>query len=238
MDYTPHLRSDGNRLIAAARHAPDARVPSCPDWDVTTLVAHTGAIYEWVADILRHGEPTAPDRRRPEDEPGGFDGVAERYEQGLGALLDAVQATDPDTQVWNWFDRGMGPARFWFRRMAQETVVHRWDAEDATAQPLPIDATLAADGIDEYLSLLAKRLTRNARDGLAGSFALRPTDGTGPWQFELRPDGIDRRSGGTADALISGPTSDLYLWLLHRTNSAAVSGDAAVVARWDEVRFE
>ena len=42
--------------------------------------------------------------------------------------------------------------RFWIRRMAQETVIHRVDAELALGEPFaPIPDDLALDGIDEVL---------------------------------------------------------------------------------------
>ena len=41
---------------------------------------------------------------------------------------------------------------FWSRRLASETLVHRWDAElDAGIDGAPMDAAVAADAVDEHL---------------------------------------------------------------------------------------
>jgi hypothetical protein len=40
---------------------------------------------------------------------------------------------------------------FWYRRAAQELVIHSWDIENTVGDPLPIDPQIAADGIDEYV---------------------------------------------------------------------------------------
>src|SRR5436305_715070 len=62
----------------------------------------------------------------------------------------ALETVDPRAPAWNW---SLAPkaAGFWHRRMAQETAVHRWDAESAYGNALPVERLLAVDGIDEAL---------------------------------------------------------------------------------------
>ena len=61
---------------------------------------------------------------------------------------------------------GPTTAAFWFRRQAHETAVHRWDAQRAATPSSvdPIDATLAADGVDEWLEVFVPRFL--ARTGV------------------------------------------------------------------------
>ena len=53
--------------------------------------------------------------------------------------------------MWSW--SAQKDVGFIQRRMAQESAVHRWDAELAVGAPNPIDADLAVDGVDEFLTL-------------------------------------------------------------------------------------
>ena len=39
---------------------------------------------------------------------------------------------------------------FVIRRMAQETAIHRWDAESAAGTVTPVESTLASDGIRTF----------------------------------------------------------------------------------------
>src|SRR4029453_10276847 len=66
-------------------------------------------------------------------------------------LLEALGSTDPATLLWTFHPPDQ-TAGFWRRRMAQETVVHRVDAESAHGRPRPVPAALAADGVDEGLA--------------------------------------------------------------------------------------
>ncbi len=128
-EYLEHLRSDGEALAVAARNAPTAPVPSCPEWDMTNLVAHVGGVHRWVDQIVtdRAAEYVKPGSSDPE----GFEATLDWYQEGLAQLLATLGGTDPDEPVWNWADRAPAPARFWWRRMAIETAVHRWDGEAA-----------------------------------------------------------------------------------------------------------
>ena len=60
--------------------------------------------------------------------------------------------------------------------MAQETAVHRWDAAHAVGQPDDIDAVVAADGIDEFLTLLRRTWSGIDADALGGTVHLHCTD--------------------------------------------------------------
>ncbi len=64
--------------------------------------------------------------------------------------------------MWTW--TGANQNVEWVRRrMAQETAVHRWDAAHAVGQPDDLDALVASDGIDEFLTYFANTSGRQHR---------------------------------------------------------------------------
>ncbi len=68
-------------------------------------------------------------------------------------LLGEFAVGKPADPAGSWYspDQTVG---FWIRRMAQETVIHRIDAELGTGQPVaPVPSDLAIDGIDELLKV-------------------------------------------------------------------------------------
>ncbi len=71
-------------------------------------------------------------RRRP---PNGSTGST----AGVRSLADALAAAGPDVRAWSWTDRSH--RGFWARRQANETAMHRWDAQLAAGATEPIDAT-------------------------------------------------------------------------------------------------
>ncbi|MDP9073921.1 MAG: maleylpyruvate isomerase family mycothiol-dependent enzyme, partial [Actinomycetota bacterium] len=217
------------------------------DWDMTGLVAHLGGVHRWVTGILRTGvlEKAPPP---PLDNPGV---VLAWYGEGLASLLEELAQTDPDALAWNWFAQEPAPARFWFRRMAHETAVHRWDAQAAAgAGPAsPIDAELAVDGVDEFLGFVARWLARRPVESLSGTLHLHATDvagvagggggggGGGEWSLTLSPHGVaTRREHSKADAALRGPASDLLLWLVNRLapdgGGLQVFGDRGILDTW------
>jgi uncharacterized protein (TIGR03083 family) len=240
--YLEHVRADGTALAAAAAKAPMAPVPTCPDWDMTGLVGHTAAVHHWVAGIVRTKATERPARRRPSDvatEPGA---VLAWFDEGLADLLEVLAKADPSELVWNWFDDKPAETRFWHRRMAHETAVHRWDAQAAAGDPRSIDRPLALDGIDEFLGFLARWLPGEPIDGLTGSLHLHATDGDGEWLLALAPDHLGhRREHAKADAAVRAPASDLLLWMINRLPADSpgleIFGDRAIVDSWRQLKF-
>lgn len=241
--YLDHIAADGTRLGAAARSAPEAAVPSCPEWDMAGLVRHQAAIHHWVIGLLDTMGQTRP-KRWTGPEP--WDELINWFDAGVAGVVDRLGSMDEDAPVWNWWDDAPAPARFWRRRMAHETSVHRWDGEAAAGVPSPIAAELAADGIDEWL-LFCSRLPDNPRPassgelslgGLAGTMRVRATDVDRAWTVELMPRGVVPFDGDP-ELVVEGPASDVELWLLNRLPLSAVSatGDATVADRWRAVTF-
>jgi len=222
--YLDHLAADGEALVRALEADPSAPVAGCPGWDVTELTRHTSGVQRWAGEMVRTGMTTRLSRRdMPDQPPTDPVELATWSRQTLAALVDTLRATDPDQPVWTF-----GPeqkAAFWHRRMAQETAVHRWDGEAAaSAPPGPIDRDLAADGIDEVITIIVANVTPPARLRLAA------TDIDGRWA-----------TGDGEEVAIAGPASDLLLFLWGRVGPQQVTvthGDAALLDQWqDQVRL-
>ena len=240
-EYLDQLRLEGGRLVTAARAAPSVPVPSCPEWDMRQLLAHIEAIHRWVAEILRT-KATARVARTEAAPDVGFADLAAAYDAGLAALVAAFDSADPAAPVWNWFADAPAPAAFWFRRMAQETSVHRWDAEAAVGTPSAIDAALAVDGVDEYLGFVARYIALHPIEELEGALSLVADDAGASWRLDMAPDRLTADAPQAAQATVTAAASDLYLWLLHRTprdpSAVTVAGDPGPVAAWGHVVFD
>jgi uncharacterized protein (TIGR03083 family) len=241
-DWLDAVRTNSATLARAARTAgPEAPVPACSDWTVADLLGHISGVHRWVTEVIG---TKAQERVRRSDvpQPGPGDDPIGWFEAGAAGVADALEAMDPDTPVWNWVSRGPAPARFWARRMAHETAIHRADAESAAGGPQPVEpAGLAADGIDELLELLASAPIR-PDDRLAGftaSYHVHTTDVPGEWIiiFDGGSDRVTlRREHAKADVAVRGPASDLELFLYNRRGADGldVFGDPALVTAWSE----
>jgi hypothetical protein len=103
-----------------------------------------------------------------------------------------------------------------------------------------IDSALAADGIDEWLSVFAVSRSRrtSARVGLGESFHFHCTDEQGEWVVRFDGSDIDVRSEhAKADMAVRGTASDLLLFLWGRISpeTLEVLGDASMLDRWPEL---
>ena len=139
------IKREGEALIASAEDAPEARVRACPEWTTTDLAIHATGVHRRVAHwcTIRATKP----ERWPDHEPSDPAAPWAWCREGLDIVVDALAAIDPNDSVWSWTDQRNGG--FYHRRMLHETVVHRWDAQDASSTPSPIDADVATDGIDD-----------------------------------------------------------------------------------------
>jgi uncharacterized protein (TIGR03083 family) len=238
MDVTSYLdtiRSEGRDLAAAARRAGlVAAVPSCPEWDVAGLVRHMGMVHGWVAGMVRSEASERGDFKSVAG-PGDGKDLISWFEDGLDVLVSALAASDASAPIWT-FGWGQPVVGFWFRRMAQETSMHRWDAEAAAGDSRPIDADVAVDGVDEFLDGFLPRSMRRRPDAdLGGSVHLHATDRPGEWLVRIGTGTVDvRRVHDKGDAALRGTASDLLLWLWGRAGVDRLEafGDPGVVDRW------
>jgi uncharacterized protein (TIGR03083 family) len=217
--FVQHVRVDGERLAAVAGGRGVEPVPSCPGWTVDDLVRHVAEVYEHkiACTLLGH----APDPWPPEW-PADRSAI-EWFTDAHGRLLEMFDRSGPTTPSATWWppDQTVG---FWARRMAHETAVHRVDAELAASAATPIDAELAADGVDEILRrMLAGDWSEDADDAATGQRIVVSTD-RHRWGVILTRDAVTiEDEPGDAEALLEGDPSDVDLWLWGRAPDERVS---------------
>jgi uncharacterized protein (TIGR03083 family) len=228
------VHDEGEALAHAAFAGPlDSAIPGCPDWDVEALVRHIGRVHRWAGRIVRERLHESPARERAEP---ARSELEPWYREGHAALLDALTNTSAGDDFWFW-----GPApnalAFWARRQANETAIHRRDAEAARGPVTPLRTRDALDGIDEWLGLAALRTSAPAGRGRILRIA---TDEGAAWRVVVG-DHLDVTGDtGDADCEIRGPASDLFLWSMNRrgADDLTVNGDASLLRVWSEsVRF-
>lgn len=242
-EYIAALRSDGERFAAAASEPLDTRVPSCPEWDLRALLLHTGEVHRFWTIVLTTPLTTYEEvKAAPEPpglEPGDDLGVWVR--DGIESLVAGIEASDPAQPMWSWSP--YQSASFVPRRMAHETSVHRWDAEDATGDGRPIEpAALARDGVDEFFDtfLVAQQAQvgagrAEALGGAGETLHLHETGGDGEWVVTLRDQGVEVEHGHTkADVAVRASASDfvLLLWGRIPVDGLDIFGDRGVIDRF------
>ncbi len=233
--YQQALRSDGEAIATAGRNEVNAAVPSCPGWTMHKLLAHVGRVYRSVG---RHVAERATEMI-PADEiprPPEGDAIVEWFEEGHRFVQEALDGADPDEAVWSW--TGQNTMAFYFRRMAHETAVHRWDAEIAFGAPSPIDSDLATDGVSELFEVVLPFAVANWDMTLPdASLHLHRTDGDGEWLLVNDGGRIKmslEHSKGDAAVRASGTDLLLLSWERIGLDSPGVEtfGDADAARAW------
>lgn len=235
MEFADHLAAlsrDGVAFADACEAAElAAPVTSCPGWSVADLLWHLTEVHHFWRTIVGEQRTTWEGYQqpaRPRD-----DALLSEYRSGFDATFSVLCAADPGQSNWTWSSDHT--AGFVIRRMAQETGVHRWDAEAAAGRDTPIEATLASDGVDEFLAHMLGDVIADA-PAVGGSVHLHCTDVSGEWM--VRPTdggGLNViREHAKGEAALRGPASDLLLVLWRRQGLAKIEviGDAAVAARF------
>lgn len=232
LDYTAHLRSDGEKMALAVARDLDAHVPSCPAWNVAKLTIHTGGHHRWVADAVRRRGDEPKDPGKP-----GLrgDALVEWFRDGWRDLADLLDGAGDDDPAWSW--SGDNRAGFWKRRTALETLVHRWDAENATGDGGPLDAELAADGVAEVLFVMVGEGGGYRGPGLR--VGVTTPDTGGAWSLDLVEGRPPRASAGDGDGdvVVSGAAADVLLFLWGRYGPEAVRLDGDDSARAELLRW-
>ena len=191
-------------VIAAAD--PAALVSGCPGWTLADLVTHIGGIHQWAQHAIVHGnadgEPTEPGATDP-------DTLVRWYAESARDLVDVLRRTAPEAPAWTF-----GPqqtATFWFRRQAHEIAVHLWDARASQGIEGGIEPGIAADGIEEVVTMFFPRQVRLGRTPpLPRALALVTDDG----RWVLAGDGT--QLAPEAATTVSGPTDAVLLLLWNR----------------------
>jgi len=232
--------------------APTSPVPGCPGWDLAKLVKHTGIVHRWAAAAVAT-RATVPIGMNTLDV--GLPSDPAHYPQWLAAggesLVAVLREAGPATEVWSWSSEPGAGSAWWARRMLHETTVHRVDAQTALGIEPSVDANVAADGIDEFLTTAphGSRPSKRLAELPAGqSIHLHATDEglgeAGEWLISLGDGGPGAGyawSHGHAKGSLAvrGPVALLLLLAYGRIRAGderlTFFGDQALIARWQEV---
>jgi uncharacterized protein (TIGR03083 family) len=235
-EFVEILDREGRLLAAAAEEAgTDAKVPTCPDWQVRDLVRHIGMVHRWAAAFVAEGHTSYhPDGGLPDLD---GDALLAWFREGHRYLVGTLASAAPDVQCWHFLP-ALSPLAFWARRQAHETTVHRIDAESARGgERSGIDPGFATDGIDELLRGFHARPKSKVRSDEPRVLRVRATDTDGAvWTVRLsqEPPVAVRDAAGDADCEVAGSAAQLYLALWNRLPFPSVTGDASVAALWRE----
>ncbi len=201
-------------------------VPNCPGWVVEDVVNHLALGLGLAYPVaMSKGPDTPPDEVFvgvvwPDEKPTGPAAIG-GFSTAMRQCLQTFSATDPDRSCWTY--AGPGTARFWMRRAAIETTLHRMDVEQAlsgAASPLPDDrvADAIAETVDFALPLAAEMTADPGGRLTVASPALDLTRQVG---------------SGRPEATVTGPGEPLLRALWGRDLDAIeVSGDQLVATAW------
>ena len=235
-EYVAAIRTNGAALADAARAAGvDAAVPSCPEWSVADLLGHVGRLHRWVAHMIV-SRATEPDGNPSTVQTPASDELIDWFAAGVRPLADALADVGPGVELWTWTSDHTSD--FWARRQANETAVHRIDAQLAAGTPQPIEHALAVDGIDELFDLIPSWPRADQVRGGGETLHFHCTDGDGEWLVVLGTDDLTvTREHAKGDVAARGTASDLLLFLYGRIepDRLEVFGDASLLTRWREL---
>ncbi|WP_172381672.1 maleylpyruvate isomerase family mycothiol-dependent enzyme [Streptomyces sp. MNP-20] len=238
MEIAEHIEildREGRLLARAAEEAGTAAaVPTCPGWRVRDLVRHTGVVHRWAAAFVADAHPSF---RSLQEEPAldGADLVA-WFREGHAQLVAALTAAPADLRCWTFLP-APSPLAFWARRQANETAVHRVDAESARGgTPTAVGTDFAVDGIDELLRGFHARPKSRLRTPEPRVLRIRATDAKEAWTVHLSAEVPVTEHGDTlpADCEVAGQAAYLYLALWNRLPFPQITGDTALATLWRE----
>ena len=234
-DYLDALRRDAGALLSAARAAdPTTQIAGCPEWSTIDLVWHIGVVHRFWCTVVAERLQERPAEWPPERPAADLD-VFAFAEESATLLPAALAGADPSEIVWTWAPRK--DVGFVQRRMAQETAVHRVDAERAAGVDHRLDAELAADGIDEFLTLMLPADIGGALpEGTSVHLHCTDTDRGGEWTVTRDSTGapVVAADHTKADTALRGSAHDLLmvLWQRDDLGHVEVLGDRELAGRF------
>lgn len=248
---------DGNDVLRAesalfrdalAKAAPDAPVPTCPDWTADDLLWHLTEVQHFWAAMLADDSAT-PETYTEPDRPEDRAALFALFDSCSELLVSRLRETDDSQPAWTWFepDQSVGFIR---RRQVHEALIHRVDAELTAGLASPIDPSVAADGIDEALTVMFGTPPSWATVKPAGPIGTVTTADTGDtWLIQVQSfSGTSPNTGNTYDGepvlavledddaadasfMITGTAADLDRWFWSRSPVGAIDrqGDTSAL---------
>jgi uncharacterized protein (TIGR03083 family) len=214
VDFVEQFVAAAERFaIAVASTDMSAPVPTCPGWTSYDLVCHVGNVHAWAATIVETGRRAAEQNDEPRSRKPRV--VSEWYAGKAEDLYEVLRTGPPHRQCWN-FVFGSDGADFWRRRQMHEVTVHTFDLLAVSGGTAAVDAEVAADGVDEVLTVFLHRMHhRGYPAALTAPVCVVATDVDRAWTVTPRAVVTDPSAGvpaqprgsaaEAAPALIEGP---------------------------------
>ena len=181
-------------------------VEHCGDWTLRDLVVHLGEGNLWAAVAVTEMRGDYRLNEVPDELGAWFDGSAR-------TLVKALEA-DAGSPAWTFAEPRT--VAFWRRRRWLETMIHRWDAENALGIASQLDPVQSADGIAEVIDMFVPRQVRKGRCApLTNGVRLTASDLGESWQI----------GPGTPVATLTGTAPQILLALWNRAPWSTLSGD-------------
>ncbi|MFG3157333.1 maleylpyruvate isomerase family mycothiol-dependent enzyme [Streptomyces sp. NPDC048219] len=210
-----HLRDELDAFRACLDGDLSVPVEHCGGWTLRDLAEHLGSSNLWAAAAVaeQHGKHEAGSAPR---DPEGF---LRWFEESSATLLKTLR-TDPNVSAWTFHPPHT--VGFWQRRRALETLIHRWDAENALGTVRSLDPVLAGEGVAEVFDTMAPRqVARGRAPRPQNALRLHAADTGASWVY----------GPGTAVATLTATAEQLVLLLWGRMSSS----DAAFSWTGDQV---
>ncbi|MFF7727727.1 maleylpyruvate isomerase family mycothiol-dependent enzyme [Streptomyces sp. NPDC008001] len=258
--YCSEILGETDRLRAALSEGGadvSVTVPTCPEWTLGHLLLHVGQAHRMATMLVREQimefvPPAAAARTDPAPAPGepstdDLPGLTAWLAEGAGELVEVLRKAGPDSPVWTFSEHQR--SGFWARRMAHETLMHRADVLGTLGLPFTAEPALAADCIDEWLSILALPAAVAFKPRLAElpgpgrTLHLHATDTPAEldaeWFIDLTGEGVAwRRAHEKAAVAVRGPLTDVLSVLFSRlpadTDRVEILGDRELFDFWLE----
>jgi uncharacterized protein (TIGR03083 family) len=245
MDRIAIIRAEAKRLgDVLAETAPDARCPTCPDWNAADLLWHlTSVHYFWAGVLLRNARTGADLAPIEQSKPARPDAVPELLalrEDATATLCSQLESLDDTETRWSWWPQEQ-TVGFTRRMQTHEATFHRVDAELAAGVPVnAIAPDVAADAVDHAVDVMWGWLPDGASYEARGVVEFVASDVDKRWLVEAGQTTVGspravRVTDATPTATVIAPVGDLALWAWTRGGTVDISGDAASVTALNAV---
>lgn len=222
-------------LISDALEGADltAVVPTCPEWNLDRLAVHIGEFSTFWTHVVC--EAIGRDKPAFTTDPTEV-GRAAWVDTQIAQLVEVLRAAEAGTPCWTWYEPDQSTS-FVASRACHELAVHRVDVQlAARGSADPVDAPVAAAGIEEVFLLTEAFGPDGVRGNPGGgeTLHLHGTDHSpAEWLVRLDPERVVvTREHAKGDLAIRASVSDLEMLLYQRPTVGDVEwfGDRAVLA--------
>jgi uncharacterized protein (TIGR03083 family) len=244
MDRIAIIRAEAQRFAdALSTTAPDARCPTCPDWNAADLLWHLTEVHFFWAGVLERNVRTESDLAAVEqakpDRPSATADLLALRERATSVLLDQLGRLDDAEPRWTWWppDQTVGFTR---RMQTYEATMHRVDAELTAGLPVgPIAADVAAGAVDHAIDVMWGWQPEASTYAASAVVEFVASDAGKRWLVEVGtaadwPRAV-RAASAEPTATVTAPVVDLALWVWTRPAAVEISGQSASVAALEAV---